>query len=230
MNPKILLVEDDLFIRDSLKSIMLLEQYTIIECGTVREAKALVVSERPQLAILDVLLPDGNGFDLCKEIQSIVTLPVLFLTCCDEEINIVRGFESGGSDYVTKPFRVKELLSRVKSLLRRFDTTEIRETLSFMDITMDLQQQNVVCADCNLLLTPNEFKILQLLLRNAGKIITRQIIFERIWDIDGNYIDDNTLSVHISAIRRKLEKSSAYIKTVRGEGYTICRRNEQDAN
>ena len=218
----ILLVEDDEFIRDGLKSILTLEHYDVIDCAASKEAEELIQEKIPDMAILDIHLPDGNGFDLCRSIRKTMSFPILFLTCRDDEISTVRGFESGGDDYVVKPFRVRELLLRIQSLLRRSTiTASLQNQLTFRDIVMDIEKRLVMCGEQIIYLTPNEFKILQLLLKNSGKTITRQMLLENIWDVDGSFIDDNTLSVHISALRRKLGDNGAFIKTVRGTGYTI---------
>ena len=149
-----------------------------------------------------------------KIIALIVVIGVLFLTACDEEFQIVRGLDAGADDYVTKPFRLLELLSRIRALLRRKTATT---TYQFGDIIVDISNMTVKKDGETLFLTPTEFQILSALIQNNGVIVTRTSLLQRIWDSDGNFIDDNTLSVHISRLRDKI--GANHIATIRGTGY-----------
>lgn len=214
MSTKILVVEDDIFLRDGLCEMLCKDGYTVVTAENCERAKTLFLTEKPQLLILDVMLPDGNGFDLCSFFRKAnESVPILFLTACDDEVQIVRGLDAGADDYVTKPFKLLELLSRIRALLRRSRTT----VYNAEDISVDLSNMTVKKKGENLFLTPTEFQILSTLVRNAGVIVTRAILLENIWDSDGSFIDDNTLSVHISRLREKV--GAEHISTVRGVGY-----------
>ncbi|HHX77764.1 MAG TPA: response regulator transcription factor [Firmicutes bacterium] len=216
MEKKILLVEDDLFLQDGLSELLQQEGYAVDCAGTCREARALAAANSYSLIILDITMPDGNGLELCQAWRSggIVT-PILFLTARDDEIQIVRGLEAGGDDYVTKPFRALELISRIRALLRRYQP--LPQTYSNAELQVDFEKMSVCYKGEPLFLTPTEFKLLSLLLRNRGKVLTRNLLLQSIWDDEGQFIDDNTLSVHISRLREKLGGSQ--IRTVRGIGY-----------
>ncbi len=215
MKAKILLVEDDVYLREGLEELLTKEGYEPISAKNCAEAKALFKEETFDLIILDVMLPDGSGLDLCSFIRSTgAAVPLLFLTACDEEFQIVRGLDAGADDYVTKPFRLLELLSRIRALLRRKTATT---TYQFGDIILDTANMTVKKGGENLFLTPTEYQILSTLVQNNGVIVTRASLLQRIWDSDGNFIDDNTLSVHISRLRDKI--GAEHIATVRGTGY-----------
>ena len=214
MSAKILLVEDDIFLRDGIKEALKKEGYSVFTAEDCKTGKAEFVKESPDLLILDVMLPDGNGFDLCTLFRSLnKNVPILFLTACDDEVQIVRGLDSGADDYVTKPFKLLELLSRIRAILRRSNNT----ILNSSDITIDISNMTVKCKGQTVFVTPIEFQILSTLVRNNGVIVTRSVLLENIWDSDGAFIDDNTLSVHISRLREKI--GAEHIKTVRGIGY-----------
>ncbi len=215
MKVKILIVEDDIYLREGLCELLLKEDYEPVSAKNCAEAKTLFKEGTFDLIILDVMLPDGNGLDLCSFIRSTgADVPILFLTACDEEFQIVRGLDAGADDYVTKPFRLLELLSRIRALLRRKTATT---TYQFGDITLDTANMTVKKGSENLFLTPTEYQILSALIQNNGVIVTRAMLLQRIWDSDGNFIDDNTLSVHISRLRDKI--GANHIATIRGTGY-----------
>lgn len=214
MKEKIFLLEDDAFLRDGLCELLSKEDYSVTSASSVKEAEGIVKEKDFNLIILDVLLPDGNGFDLCGRIRALgISTPILFLTACDDEIQIVRGLDSGADDYVTKPFKLLEFMSRVRALLRRSSVTRFRSR----DIALDINKTSVTKNGESIELTKTEFQILSMLIQSKGVIVTRNALLEHIWDIDGNFIDDNTLSVHISRLREKI--GPGYIATVRGIGY-----------
>lgn len=214
MNTKILLVEDDLFLRDGLCEVLKKEGYCVTSAESVGQAKNLLNTDEFNLIILDVMLPDGNGFDLCAEIRaSDGSTPILFLTSYDDEIQIVRGLDAGADDYVTKPFKLRELVSRIRALLRRGSKSIYKSD----DLIIDAEHMNVKKNGEPVFLTPTEFQILKMLIQNNGIIITRQTLLQSIWDDNNNFIDDNTLSVHISRLREKI--GAEHIVTVRGVGY-----------
>lgn len=191
----ILLAEDDATLRKNIALSLESEGYNVISASTAAEAEASANSA--DLIILDVMLPDGNGVELCRKLRRIIKAPIIFLTSCDDEADIIRGLDSGGDDYITKPFRLKELFSRIRANLRRIpDTHELD-------------------------LTAVEQKLLSYLMQNREQYLTREQILEFLWDSKGIFVNDNTLSVNISRLREKLNEaeSCGKIVTKRGIGY-----------
>lgn len=214
MNERIFLLEDDAFLRDGLSEMLQKEGYITKCASTCGEAKVLLSGSRFNLIIFDVMLPDGSSLDLCTEIRKADTnIPILFLTACDDEIQIVRGLDAGADDYVTKPFKLQELLSRIRALLRRNSNLIMKSK----DIVINPQNITVMKNGKNIFVTPTEFQILSILIRNNGIIVTRNTLLQNIWDDNNNFIDDNTLSVHISRLREKI--GAEHIVTIRGVGY-----------
>ena len=214
MSANILLVEDDTFLRDGLIELLTNESYKITATENANKAKTYLNMTDFDLVILDVRLPDGSGLDICREIRADgKTMPVLFLTACDDENEIVTGLDSGADDYVTKPFGIKVLLSRIRALLRRNPSSIYESDGLYVDLNKMIVRKNGE----TVFLTPTEFQILSTLIRNAGIVITRGSLLSSIWDCDGNFIDDNTLSVHISRLREKI--STSKLSTIRGVGY-----------
>lgn len=214
MSAKILLVEDDAFLRDGLCEMLLKEGYGVTPVSTIADARSKI-TDGFKLVILDVMLPDGNGFDFCTEIRdSGNNIPILFLTACDDEIQIVRGLDAGADDYVTKPFKLLELMSRVRALLRRNSAGNV---IKSSDLAVDTRNMTVKKNGEIIFVTKTEFQILSTLIRNNGIIVTRAMLLQNIWDDAGDFIDDNTLSVHVSRLREKI--GAEHIKTIRGVGY-----------
>ena len=210
---KILLVEDDTALRGALVELLCREGYDVIKASNVRLARSAMNSE-VDLIMLDVGLPDGDGVSLCRQWRDEgVQTPILFLTAKDEELDVVRGLDAGGNDYVTKPFRMHELLSRIRALLRR---NQKEATVSRSGITLDKAKLQASRDGEVLLLTVTEYKILAKLISERS-IITRAALLDALWDVDSRFVDDNTLSVHISRLREKV--GSNHIKTIRGVGY-----------
>ena len=210
---KILLVEDDTALRGALEELLAREGYEVIKASNARTAQDAMNSDI-DLAMLDVGLPDGDGVSLCRQWRSEgVETPILFLTAKDEELDVVRGLDAGGNDYVTKPFRMQELLSRIRALLRR---NQKESTISRSGITLDKAKLQASKEGELLLLTVTEYKILAKLISERS-IITRAALLEALWDVNSRFVDDNTLSVHISRLREKV--GSNHIKTIRGVGY-----------
>lgn len=214
MSTQILLVEDDSFLRDGLTQLLSKQGYAVTTAGNIKAAKNHLEAFDFDLVILDVLLPDGSGLDLCREMRAAgKTVPIIFLTACDDENEIVAGLDSGADDYVTKPFGVKILLSRIRALLRRSPSTVYESDGLYVDMGKLVVRKNGE----TVFLTPTEFQILAALIKNAGVVVTRGNLLSAIWDCSGNFIDDNTLSVHISRLREKI--GSEKLSTVRGVGY-----------
>ena len=213
MSTRILLVEDDSFLREGLCEMLEKEGYFVKPCCCISEAKKEAANGY-SLIILDAMLPDGNGFDFCTSVRaSGNNIPILFLTACDEEIQIVRGLDSGADDYVTKPFKLLELMSRIRALLRRNNSSVIHCN----NLSIDTDNMTVKKNGNQIFLTKTEFQILSALVRSNGTIVTRAVLLQRIWDVEGDFIDDNTLSVHISRLREKI--GAKHIATIRGVGY-----------
>lgn len=214
MGEKIFLLEDDAFLRDGLCELLENQKYTVVSTSTIEKAEGILSADSFNLIILDVMLPDGNGFEFCEHLRSNdVTVPILFLTACDDEIQIVRGLDAGADDYVVKPFKLLELLSRIRALIRRSNNS----TFVSRDIVIDINNMTVKKKGENIFVTKTEFQILSALIRNNGVIVTRSVLLQNIWDDNGNFIDTNTLSVHVSRLREKIGPS--HIVTVRGVGY-----------
>lgn len=222
---KILLVEDNETIIKGLAYSLEQENFEVECVRSVREAKASLQDKAIQLAILDISLPDGDGFEICEYIKSQQDIPVIFLTARDEETNVVLGLDMGADDYVTKPFRIRELISRINTVLRRYKQDPERTNLiSIQNVVIDVDKAMVYQNQKEVEFTALEYRILLMLFQNANHIITREQILEKIWDIAGNFVNDNTLTVYIKRIRQKLEKDPAnpkIIKTVRGIGYRV---------
>lgn len=216
MNEKIFLLEDDAYLRDGLSEMLSGQGYAVKAAETISQARGIIASGVFDLIILDVMLPDGSGLDLCASLRaSGVTSPILFLTACDDEINIVKGLDSGADDYVTKPFKLLELMSRVRALIRRSGNN--LSLVSSDGIVIDMNNMTVKKNNETIFLTKTEFQILCCLIRNSGVIVTRDTLLKNIWDESGNFIYDNTLSVHMSRLREKI--GFGHIVTVRGVGY-----------
>ena len=211
---KILLVEDDAALREALEELLQREGYDVLKAPNIRTARDSIGSNI-DLIMLDVGLPDGDGVSLCKQWRSEgVQTPILFLTAKDEELDVVRGLDAGGNDYVTKPFRMQELLSRIRALLRRNHSQDNSITRS--GITLDKAKLQASRGGEVLLLTVTEYKILAKLISERS-IITRAALLDALWDVPSRFVDDNTLSVHVSRLRDKV--GAGHIKTIRGVGY-----------
>ncbi len=218
---KILLVEDNETIVMGLKYSLEQEGFQVISAKSIMESKEKLKEERIDLILLDVSLPDGNGFDICKEIKQNLDVPVIFLTAQDEETSVVLGLDLGADDYIVKPFRTRELISRINSVLRRYGKKdESTGVIQYKNIKIDTNKAVVYKDDEEIIFTSLEYKILLLLFTNQNRLITREQLLERIWDIAGNFVNDNTLTVYIKRIRKKLDDETV-IRTVRGLGYRV---------
>ena len=223
---KILLLEDDISLVDGLKYSLKKNGFEIEIVRTVADALNRAGSiGNYDLLILDVTLPDGTGFDVCETVRKQnQRIPIIFLTASDEEVNIIRGLDMGGDGYITKPFRLGELCSRIRALLRRSGAAGSVNTASIAcgDITIDLLGSRALLNRKILELTGAEYRLLCLLVRNAGRIVTREVILNDLWDEAGNFIDNNTLSVYVRRLREKVETDPSHpqhLITVRGFGY-----------
>ena len=214
----ILLVEDNEMIIKGLMYALKQADYTASVARTAREAEELSGSVPFDLAILDVMLPDGSGFEICRFLkQEFPDIPVIFLTARDEETDVVRGFDQGADDYVIKPFRNRELISRIENALRRYNKTGT--VIESGNVRLDMTSDRAYLSGQEVQLTALEWKIISYLFQNKGRVVSRDQLLSRIWDITGNIVNDNTLTVSIKRIRQKLGEDS--IKTVKGLGYRV---------
>lgn len=224
---KILMIEDDEAIRTGLKYYLEQEKFEVIETGNGKDSLKILIDEDISICLLDVNLLDINGFDLFKKLKEIKDIPIIFLTANDLETSIVMGLDMGADDYVTKPFRARELISRIHNALRkkRQGTTNI---IHFKNITVDLNGARVLKDNKDVFLTALEYKIVLTFFLNPNVIFTREKILADIWDVNEEYVNDNTLTVYIKRIREKLEKDPTnpeIIVTVRGIGYKLGEEN-----
>lgn len=224
---KILVVEDERDIREGLCELLVRDGYDVTACGSVQEAERSIAGGGADLYLLDVMLPDGSGFGLCEHIRDELgsNVPIIFLTALDDEDSVVKGLEMGGNDYLGKPFRKRELMARVGAHLNRYHKNN--ETYRAGDLVYDKAAGRVFKCGQELEFRRNELKLLGFFTENPGILIPRQRLLELMWDIDGEFVDDNTLSVEISRLRKKLGRidGAEYIDTVRGIGY---RWNERE--
>lgn len=218
-----LLVEDDKTIVMGLEYTLRQEGYDVIVCYNAAQAEKAVNASHFDIAILDLSLPDGSGYDICRRIKAHSDTPVVFLTACDDEVNVVMGLDMGADDYITKPFRIRELLSRLRTVLRRAEKTEdTKDELHIGDIVINTRQARVWKNSTEVLLTALEYRLLLTLAVHPGQVLSRTQLLEGIWDIAGDFVNDNTLTVYVKRLREKIEddpQSPKLIQTVRGLGY-----------
>ncbi len=226
MSNRILLLEDDISLVDGLKYSLKRNDFEVEVVRTVEEFLQRLPEIRTyDLLILDVTLPDGTGFEVCEKVRNQGSqIPILFLTASDEEINVIRGLDSGGDDYVTKPFLLGELCSRIRALLRRTGglSQSKNAVIACGDIFIDLLGSRVMLRGRTLELTSAEYRLICLLVRNANRVTTRNHILNELWDGTGDFVDDNTLSVYVRRLREKIEADPSHpehLLTVRGFGY-----------
>ncbi len=223
---QLLIVEDDNSIAVGLEYSLRQEGFDVTICAGVHEALGALQAQRFALAVLDLSLPDGSGYDICRAIKEREDLPVIFLTARDDETSVVMGLDMGADDYITKPFRIRELVSRIRSVLRRagkgggmyeFGSVQIHPSLG-----------KVFKNGQDVFLSALEYRLLMILVNHAGHILSRNQLLESIWDVSGDFVNDNTLTVYIKRLREKIEddpQNPVIIETVRGLGYRIGGRS-----
>ena len=224
---KILLVEDDGQIAAYLGELLRAEGFDTQISGSKKEAGECLLAQAFDLVLLDVSLPDGNGFSICAEIKREYEIPVIFLTASGDEYSVVAGLDMGADDYIAKPFRPRELISRIRSVLRRCKKEQ--RILSCGDLKVNVSSATVTKGEKELFLSALEYRLLLILLQNKGQILTRNQLLEEIWDASGEYVNDNTLSVYMKRLREKIEKnpqSPRLLHTIRGIGYRMEDRTE----
>lgn len=220
----IFLLEDDEAIGIGLTYSLENEGYNVTLAKSVKEAEKIIDEKVFSLYILDLTLPDGSGYDVCKRIKAKGDLPVIFLTAYDDEVNVIMGFELGADDYISKPFRVKELMLRIKSVMRRYSNETSDGIIKINNLKINTNEAKVYKNNEEIILTAMEYRLLLILLSNRGKVLSRTALLENIWDVAGDFVEDNTLTVYIKRLRDKIEEDPAkpeFIKTVRGLGYVI---------
>ena len=212
----ILLIEDHESIINGLKYTFNVNNYNLIAKTTIKESIEYLENNKPEIIILDVSLPDGNGFDLYEKVIKEKNIPVIFLTARDDEDDVIKGLNLGAEDYMTKPFSTKELLVRVNKIILRNKKITL---FKIKDISFDIDKMVVSKNDNIIELSSLELKILHLLFINIGKVVTRDTILDKIWEWTGNYVDDHTITVYLKRIREKLDTD--IIVTIKGLGYRI---------
>ncbi len=230
MEQKILLVEDDFALAMGTEYALQAEGYEVVHASNLASAREALTKDF-DLILLDVMLPDGTGYDLCKEIrQKNILIPIIFLTAVAEEVNVVQGLELGADDYVAKPYRVKELLSRIAANIRRYQLqhqgNQNRSCKSYVFGKHEflLDEFRLQCSGVNVDCTPSELRLLKELILHEGQVLSRNQLLERLYDAEENYIDDNTLSVYMKRLRDRLGEDAEWIETVRGVGYRFKKR------
>ena len=220
----IFLLEDDNAIGIGLSYSLKNEGYCVTIAKTVKEALEIIRNKTFSLYILDLTLPDGSGYDVCTQIKKQGDLPVIFLTAYDDEVNVIMGLELGADDYISKPFRVKELLARIKTVLRRYNKDTADGIVNIGNIRINTNEAKVYKDSKEVILTAMEYRLLLIFINNRGIVLSRQKLLEDIWDVAGDFVNDNTLTVYIKRLRDKIEEDPAspnIIKTVRGLGYIL---------
>lgn len=220
---RLLLLEDDQSLIDGLVYALTKEGFALDVAMTVREARAQLASQAYDLLLLDQTLPDGSGLALCEEVRAGGNaVPIIFLTAMDEEIQVIRALDAGGDDYITKPFKLGELCSRIRAQLRRSGMLRQQEQEPGAEGTVRIEGGRAYREEEPLELTATELRLLACFLRNRGQVLTREQLFAALWDEDANFVDDNTLSVYIRRLREKVERDPSapqHLRTVRGLGY-----------
>ncbi|CEN81208.1 response regulator transcription factor [Paraclostridium sordellii] len=219
----VLMIEDDSTIAFGVKYALEQEGFNVDICKDLESGRQNINNKEYNIILLDVMLPDGNGYEFCKEIRQTLDTPIIFLTACDEEVNIVTGLDIGGDDYVTKPFRVRELISRMNAVLRRKgNNNENKKVVKFGNLSINTLEARVYKKGEEIFLTSVEYKLLLILIQNKNVVLSRTKILEKLWDVTYDFVNDNTLTVYIKRLREKIEDDSTnpkYILTVRGVGY-----------
>lgn len=220
----IFVLEDDDAIGMGLRYSLENEGYTVSLVKNVKDAIDIINEKEFSLYLLDLILPDGSGYEVCRHVKAKGDYPVIFLTAFDDEVNVVMGLELGADDYIAKPFRVKELMARIRSVLRRYSKESVDGVIRIDRLTINTNEAKVYKDGNEIILTAMEYRLLLILLNNRGTVLSRNKLLENIWDIDGDFVNDNTLTVYIKRLRTKIEdepNKPEIIKTIRGLGYVI---------
>lgn len=219
----ILIVEDDKILNKGVSFFLNKEGYNVISAYTKEEGKIAILQNQIDFMLLDVNLPDGSGLDFCKEINDKMDFPVVFFTANDTEEDMIKGFECGCDDYIAKPFSIDVLKLKINAILKR-KGGESKNIFKYKDLKIDFDSRKVYKREDEIYLTVTEYKLLELLCKNKGRAMTKEILLDKLWDNNGNYVDENTLSVNIRRLRKKIEddsKNPEYIITLFGIGYIL---------
>lgn len=219
----ILIVEDDKILNRGVSFALKKEGYNTISVYTKQEAKNVISENHIDFLLLDIGLPDGSGLDLCSEIKNQIDFPVVFFTANDTEEDMIRGFESGCDDYISKPFSIEVLKFKINAILKRSDI-KAKKLFVYKDLKIDFDSKKVYKRNEEIKLSVTEYKLLEILCKNKGIAMTKQVLLDKLWDYNGNYVDDNTLSVNVRRLRKKIEddpKNPEYIVTLFGIGYIL---------
>ncbi|MEG0050753.1 MAG: response regulator transcription factor [Terrisporobacter sp.] len=219
----ILIVEDDKILNRGVSFTLKKEGYNVISNYTIGEGKASIMQNDIDFLLLDINLPDGSGLDLCEQISDKMNFPIVFFTANDTEEDMIKGFERGCDDYIAKPFSIDILKFKINAILKRSMETE-KDVFKYKNLKIDFESRKVFINGEEVSLTVTEYKLLELLSKNKGRAITKEIILDKLWDSKGNYVDENAISVNIRRLRKKIEedpKNPQYIITLFGIGYII---------
>lgn len=220
---KILIVEDDKILNKGVTFALKKEGYEVVSAYSKSEGNEIISKDKIDFLLLDINLPDGNGLDFCREVRDKVNIPIVLFTANDTEEDMVKGFETGCDDYIAKPFSVEVLRHKVNAILKRNKMIN-KNLFEYNGLKIDFDRMSVDILGNEINLTATEYKLLELLAINKGKVVTKEILLEKLWDNNGNFVDENTLSVNIRRLRKKIEedpKNPKYIITVFGIGYTF---------
>ncbi|RDY23204.1 DNA-binding response regulator [Romboutsia maritimum] len=230
-NKNILIIEDDITLNKGIMLTLRQSNINIKQAFDLNEGRNILNKEKIDLILLDVNLPDGNGFDFCKEIKEKLHIPIIFLTACDMEIDVVMGLELGADDYITKPFSLMILRARVMAALRRHISNANSSKITIKDLELDFEKMKFSKDNKLINLSKTEQKLLKLLVHNKGQVLTREQLIDRVWSDMNEYVDENALTVTIKRLREKIEDKKSknkYIKTVYGIGYAFCKGDENE--
>ena len=219
----ILIVEDDKILNRGVSFALKKEGYNTISVYTKQEAKNAISENHIDFLLLDIGLPDGSGLDLCSEIKNQIDFPIVFFTANDTEEDMIRGFESGCDDYISKPFSIEVLKFKINAILKRSDI-KAKKLFVYKELKIDFDSKKVYKRNEEIKLSVTEYKLLELLCKNKGIAMTKEVLLDKLWDYNGNYVDDNTLSVNVRRLRKKIEddpKNPEYIVTLFGIGYIL---------
>ena len=217
---KILVVEDDVMLNSGLCYNLELDEYKAVSAHDAATALEKIKNETFDLVILDVNLPDGDGFELCKKIKAVQDTPVIFLTARDLESDVMKGFDLGADDYITKPFNINIFRKKVAAVLKRSGEPASQKLYLCGDLLINFDKLTATIKDEPVVFTPTEYKILRIFTNNPNVLLTRQVLLEKLYDVDANFVDEHALTVNINRLRSKIETGDRkYIKTVYGMGY-----------
>lgn len=222
---KVLVVEDDPIIQEGLRISLNQEGFSLVAASSVADAISCLHDDCDfDICILDVMLPDGSGYDVCAEVRKCSDTPIIFLTACTDEVHTVLALEQGADDYIAKPFRMRELMARIKAVLRRSGKkNEVSDVVRIGSNEVNIRSGKMFRGGSEIILTAMEYKLLMIFINNRGNVLSRQQLLHDIWDIAGDFVSDNTLTVYVKRLRAKLEDtdSGELIQTVRGIGYRL---------